>query len=134
MKCTPGAFSPAVTQASRMSTICRKGGYTKDIWPPASITDKERRLNAASYGYTGSPSDAEYDHDISLQLGGDPNDYRNLWLEPAGPGHKTGGGINNGIPRGTACRGTRPREELEGDGTRGPGNSQGGRRAVGPGP
>ena len=27
--------------------------------------------------------DAEYDHLISLQLGGDPNDYRNLWVEPA---------------------------------------------------
>ncbi|MEU6366409.1 hypothetical protein ABZ876_11750 [Streptomyces sp. NPDC046931] len=30
-----------------------------------------------------------------MQPGGDPNDERNLWVEPAGPGHKSGGGINN---------------------------------------
>ncbi|MFJ8364625.1 hypothetical protein [Streptomyces sp. NPDC093984] len=34
-------------------------------------------------------------HLISLQPGGDPNDERNLWVEPADPGHKSGGGINN---------------------------------------
>ncbi|MFI9569464.1 hypothetical protein [Streptomyces rishiriensis] len=63
--------------------------------PSAYVTGKEKKLNAASYGYTGSMSDAEYDHLISLQLGGDPNDYRNLWVEPADPGHKNGGGVNN---------------------------------------
>jgi hypothetical protein len=63
--------------------------------PPASITGKEKRLNAASYGYTGRMGDAEYDHLISLQLGDDPNDYRNLWVEPADPGHKPGAGVNN---------------------------------------
>ncbi|GAA2522758.1 hypothetical protein GCM10010276_87290 [Streptomyces longisporus] len=31
---------------------------------------------------------------ISLQLGGDSNDYRDLWVEPADPGHK-GSGVNN---------------------------------------
>ncbi|MGW1810901.1 hypothetical protein [Streptomyces sp. NPDC002078] len=93
--CTPGAISPAVTQANLKSTICRKGGYTKGIRPPASITGKEKKLNAVSYGYTGRMGDAEYDHLISLQLGGDPNDPRNLWVEPADPGHKSGGGINN---------------------------------------
>ncbi|MFI2207751.1 hypothetical protein ACH47Z_45390 [Streptomyces sp. NPDC020192] len=77
-----------MTQANLATTICRKGGYTKGIRPPAAITGKEKRLNAASYGYTGSLGDAEYDHDLSLQLGGDPNDARNLWVEPADPGHK----------------------------------------------
>ncbi|MQY40284.1 hypothetical protein SRB17_83170 [Streptomyces sp. RB17] len=93
--CTPGAVSPAVTQANLTSTICRKGGYTKNIRPPESVTRKEKELNAASYGYTGSLGDAEYDHLISLQLGGDPNDARNLWVEPADPGHKPGAGVNN---------------------------------------
>ncbi|MGW2426769.1 hypothetical protein ACWC0C_47895 [Streptomyces sp. NPDC001709] len=93
--CTPGALSPAVTQANLASTICRKGGYTKNIRPPESVTRKEKQLNAASYGYTGSFGDAEYDHLISLQLGGDPNDARNLWVEPADPGHKPGSGVNN---------------------------------------
>ncbi|MGW2621003.1 hypothetical protein [Streptomyces sp. NPDC001500] len=94
-KCTPGAISPAVTQANLKSTICRKGGYTSGVRPSAYVTGKEKKLNAASYGYTGSMSDAEYDHLISLQLGGDPNDYRNLWVEPADPGHKKGSGVNN---------------------------------------
>ncbi|TKA12061.1 hypothetical protein FCI23_07020 [Actinacidiphila oryziradicis] len=93
--CTPGAISPAVTQANLSSTICRKGGYTAGIRPPASVTGKEKTLNAASYGYNGSLADAEFDHEISLQLGGDPNDPRNLWVEPPDPGHKAGAGVNN---------------------------------------
>ncbi|MCX4614670.1 hypothetical protein [Streptomyces mirabilis] len=93
--CTPGAISPAVTQANLKSTICRKGGYTSGIRPSTSVTGKEKTLNAASYGYKGPMGDAEYDHLISLQLGGDPNDYRNLWVEPADPGHRTGSGVNN---------------------------------------
>lgn len=94
-KCTPGATSPAVTQANLKSTICRKGGYTGGVRPPVSVTSKEKKLNAASYGYTGRLGDAEYDHLISLQLGGDPNDERNLWVEPADPGHRSGAGVNN---------------------------------------
>ena len=43
----------------------------------------EKRANAASYGYTGSWSDIEYDDLVPLELGGDPNDARNLWVEPA---------------------------------------------------
>ncbi|WP_233273708.1 hypothetical protein [Streptomyces broussonetiae] len=68
LKCTPGATSPAVTQANLAQTICRKGGYTKGIRPPVAVTGKEKKLNAASYGYTGSLGDTEYDHDIGLQL------------------------------------------------------------------
>ncbi|MEV0743447.1 hypothetical protein AB0I51_47790 [Streptomyces sp. NPDC050549] len=94
-KCTPGAISPAVTQSNLKSTICRKGGYTSGIRPSTSVTGKEKELNAASHGFTGRMGDAEYDHLISLQLGGDPNDYRNLWVEPADPGHKKGSGVNN---------------------------------------
>lgn len=51
---------------------------------------ERRRVRA-----TGRLSDAEYDHLLSLQLGGDPNDSRNLWLEPPDPGHKPGTGVNN---------------------------------------
>jgi hypothetical protein len=63
--CTPGALNPDVTPASLASTICRKGGYTGRIRPPVDITDKEKQLNAVSYGYTGSLHDAEYDHLLS---------------------------------------------------------------------
>ncbi len=80
--CTPGATNPKVTQATLGRTICRKGGYTSSIRPPADITRREKAANARSYGYTGSLVTGEYDHLISLQLGGDPNDPRNLWVEP----------------------------------------------------
>jgi hypothetical protein len=33
------------------------------------------------YGFTGSPSQYEEDHFISLELGGDPTDPKNLWPE-----------------------------------------------------
>ncbi|WP_330310442.1 MULTISPECIES: hypothetical protein [unclassified Streptomyces] len=46
-------------------TICRKGGYTSGIRPSTSITGREKELNAASYGFTGSMRDAEYDHLLS---------------------------------------------------------------------
>lgn len=64
----PGTISPAVTQVNLATTICRKGGYTKNIRPPEAVTGKEKRVNDASYGYTGSVGDAECDHLISLQL------------------------------------------------------------------
>ena len=64
-----------------MTTIC-KTGYTKSIRPPTSITKAEKYANAASYGYTGSMSDVERHHLVPLELGGDPNDARNLWVEP----------------------------------------------------
>jgi len=94
VKCTPGAISPAVTQSNLASTIC-KTGYTATIRPSSYVTGREKLANAASYGYTGPMGDAEYDHQVSLELGGDPNDPRNLWVEPPSPGHKPGSGPNN---------------------------------------
>lgn len=38
----------------------------------------------AAYGDTGSMGSYEYDHLVSLELGGAPNDTRNLWPEPGG--------------------------------------------------
>jgi hypothetical protein len=79
--CTPGAISPKVTEETLHTTICRPG-YTKSIRPPKDITEAEKRDNAAAYGYSGRLSDAELDHLVPLSLGGDPNDERNLWVEP----------------------------------------------------
>ncbi|KOG82894.1 hypothetical protein ADK47_41620 [Streptomyces rimosus subsp. rimosus] len=93
--CTPGALNPDVTQATLKTTVCRPGGYTSKIRPPVSVTSVEKSANARSYGYTASLHDAEYDHLISLELGGDPNDARNLWVEPPSPGHRPGSGPNN---------------------------------------
>jgi hypothetical protein len=92
--CTPGASNPKVTAADEGQTICASG-YTASIRPPANITNREKAANAKSYDYTGAMHDAEYDHLISLELGGDPNDPRNLWVEPPSPGHKAGAGPNN---------------------------------------
>ncbi|RMI32174.1 hypothetical protein [Nocardia stercoris] len=92
--CTPGATNPRVTAQTYKDTIC-KTGYTQTIRPPSNITTPEKKANAASYGYTGDLRDAEYDHLLSLELGGDPNDPRNLWVEPPSPGHTPGAGPNN---------------------------------------
>ncbi|MGH8996084.1 MAG: hypothetical protein ACRDYB_08670 [Acidimicrobiales bacterium] len=79
--CTPGAASPQVTQANIAQTICASG-YTARVRPPESITEAEKQGSAAAYGYTGRFSTGEYDHLIALELGGDPNDPANLWVEP----------------------------------------------------
>ncbi len=79
--CTPGAVNPQVTQADLATTICASG-FTATIRPPESITGPEKVGSAAAYGYTGSLHVAEYDHLISLELGGDPNDAANLWVQP----------------------------------------------------
>ena len=80
-RCTPGAINPQVTQADVSSTIC-SAGYTESIRPPESVTEPEKIASAAAYDYTGSLATAEYDHLIPLELGGDPNDPANLWVEP----------------------------------------------------
>jgi hypothetical protein len=77
---TPGAVDPRVTQANIGTTICSRG-FTSSIRPPESVTAPEKEASVA-YGYTGSLHVAEYDHLIPLELGGDPNDPANLWMEP----------------------------------------------------
>lgn len=93
-RCTPGAISPKVTQKNLSTTVCR-AGYTKSIRPPVEITRVEKNANAQSYSFTGDLAYAEYDHLVSLVLGGDANDARNLWVEPPSPGHKPKDGVNN---------------------------------------
>jgi hypothetical protein len=89
--CTPGATNPRVTQANLASTICRSG-YTASIRPPADITGREKKASEAAYGFKGKASTTEYDHLISLEIGGDPNSPLNLWPEP----NKAGAaGVNN---------------------------------------
>ncbi|KZM73193.1 hypothetical protein [Nocardia terpenica] len=92
--CTPGAVNPKVSANTIADTICRSG-YTSSIRPPANVTDREKDANAKSYAFTGPLRDAEYDHLVSLELGGDPDDPRNLWVEPPSPGHRSGSGPTN---------------------------------------
>jgi hypothetical protein len=78
---TPGALNPDVTQATIRSTIC-KHGWTRTIRPSATYTGDLKLRQMRRYGRSGSPRDYQEDHMISLELGGDPTDPRNLWPEP----------------------------------------------------
>ena len=78
---TPGVLTPDVTQANIRSTICRHG-WTATIRPPTSYTNALKTKQMRQYGETGSLSDYQEDHLISLELGGSPVDPRNLWPEP----------------------------------------------------
>jgi hypothetical protein len=78
---TPGVLNPDVTQATIDTTIC-KHGWTKTIRPPTSYTNELKRKQMREYGVGGALSDYQEDHLISLELGGDPTDPRNLWPEP----------------------------------------------------
>ena len=96
-KCTPGALNPAVTQNTINQTICMSG-WTKTVRPSTSVTEPEKLASMAAYGARGSPGNYEYDHLVSLELGGAVNDPRNLWPEPEGsPNPKDG--VENALHR-----------------------------------
>ena len=86
---TSGWTNPAVTQANIATTIC-KSGWTDTIRPPVSYTNKLKASQLAKGGtyvsfvalYGANLANYEEDHLISLQLGGNPTDPRNLWPEP----------------------------------------------------
>jgi hypothetical protein len=77
----PGVLNPEVTQATIGSTICVHG-WTATVRPPVEYTNDLKAKQMRAYGETGAPSDYQEDHLISLELGGDPTDPRNLWPEP----------------------------------------------------
>jgi hypothetical protein len=79
--CTPGAIDPRVTEASLPETLCRQGGYTASVRPPAAVTDAFKKLSRAAYTSTGKSTQVELDHLVPLGLGG-ASDARNLWPEP----------------------------------------------------
>jgi hypothetical protein len=85
--CTPGATNPEVTQANIDSTICR-AGWSESERPPESVTEPQKRLSLAAYGYYDGRSlgTYEFDHLISLELGGASDSPKNLWPEPDYPG------------------------------------------------
>jgi len=78
---TPGVLNPDVTPATIRSTICRRG-WTRTVRPPTGYTNALKREQLRQYGLRGPPSAYQEDHLISLELGGDPTDPRNLWPEP----------------------------------------------------
>jgi hypothetical protein len=91
-QCTPGVADSGVTQANIQQTICTSG-YSSQIrakYAPVNYTDALKRQQIREYGYADTRiSDYEEDHLISLELGGHPNDPRNLWPEfPHSPNPK----------------------------------------------
>jgi len=79
--CTPGSTNPAVTQATVDTTICVRG-YSASVRPAEAVTEEEKSASLASYGDPDTPGAYEYDHLVSLELGGAVNDPANLWPEP----------------------------------------------------
>jgi len=77
--CTPGATNPAVTPSTIRDTIC-KSGWTSTVRPPTSVTNKMKTESARSYGLAPTEK-GEYDHLVSLELGGAADDPRNRWVE-----------------------------------------------------
>ncbi len=78
---TPGVLNPDVTQATIGVTICVHG-WTRTVRPPVEYTNALKEKQMRAYGETGPSSAYQEDHLISLELGGDPSDPRNLWPEP----------------------------------------------------
>jgi hypothetical protein len=78
---TPGVLNIAVTQNSLAQTVCKRG-WTRTVRPPVSYTNALKLRQLAEYRLRGPPSAFQEDHLISLELGGNPTDPRNLWPEP----------------------------------------------------
>jgi hypothetical protein len=77
---TPGVLNPDVTQETIRRTICSHG-WTRTVRPPSSFTSTLKLVQMREYGFTGGPADYQEDHFISLELGGAPDDPKNLWPE-----------------------------------------------------
>ena len=77
---TPGVVNPDVTPATIAETICARG-WTRTIRPPTDYTNDLKLKQLREYGFPDGPRQYQEDHLISLELGGDPDDPRNLWPE-----------------------------------------------------
>lgn len=75
-------FTPGTVMTSDLGKIC-KSGYTSTV---RSVSSQEKAQVATQYAYSGPSSGVEYDHLISLELGGG-NDPTNLWPEPIAEAH-----------------------------------------------
>ena len=78
---TPGSLNPDVTQDTIGRTICVRG-WTATVRPPTEYTNQLKAEQMPLYGESGSAADYQEDHLISLELGGNPTDPKNLWPEP----------------------------------------------------
>lgn len=106
---TPGATNPAITNETMAKTLCNPRWSTSSIRPPARLTTTLKQQQMAALGYTvtnslprvrtksgkgtrpnlakcvarsANPACWEEDHLISLELGGNPTNPKNLWPQP----------------------------------------------------
>ncbi len=93
---TPGVANPDVTQETIGETICT-GGWTRTIRPPTDYTNALKVEQMEAYHRAGSLSDYQEDHLISLELGGDPVDPRNLWPEPIARATEVDDSVENAL-------------------------------------
>jgi hypothetical protein len=64
--CTLGAVDEAVSPANLRTTVCRKGGYTASVRPPARLTNAIKRRLLAAYGIPAADTGRyELDHLLS---------------------------------------------------------------------
>jgi hypothetical protein len=82
---TPGFPNPDINQANISQNICNPSWHTSTIRPPSSYTTNLKLQQMRDLGLRGVPGDYEEDHFISLELGGNPTDPRNLWPEAYKP-------------------------------------------------
>ena len=82
---TSGSVNPEITQSNIRETICNPNWSTRLIRPPESYIARVKTLQIEAWALPGTKSDYEEDHFISLELGGNPRDPRNLWPEPYEP-------------------------------------------------
>jgi hypothetical protein len=92
------SLHPGVISDLSETTLCSGTFTTKSVRPPVSYTNKLKQLELGDGGpitgpsgttyqvvgehLPGAISDYELDHLVSLELGGNPEDPKNLWMEP----------------------------------------------------
>jgi hypothetical protein len=94
----PALHPGAINTGLGASQLCDPAFRTRSIRPPVSYTSKLKQLELDGGGSIKAPSGATYvvegenlpgtvadyelDHLISLELGGNPEDPKNLWMQP----------------------------------------------------
>ena len=82
---TPGAINPAVTPETIDTTICLYG-WTRAVRPSWEFTSALKREQIRAWRYADRRLGSyEEDHLVPLDLGGAPDDPRNMWPEPRNP-------------------------------------------------
>lgn len=77
-------WTTGVASGATAAELCAKGYRTESVRPAEDYTEalKKRQLSTEPRYTDLNPAHYEEDHLISLEIGGSPDDPRNLWPEP----------------------------------------------------